>query len=94
MTLPYERKNAVMRTAEFLKDLMDPKKTPRVPKEIRKKAYSCLRHYPLKYEMERASELAPEVFGDTPCKECGMIGFHKMSCTTGYKQNEQRHMVD
>ena len=64
MTLPYERKRAVLQTGEFLKDLMDPKKTPRVPKEIRKQAYRCLRHYPLTYEMERAAEQAPDVFGE------------------------------
>lgn len=64
MTLPYERKNAVLRTEQFLKDLMDPKKTPRVPKEIRKQAYRCLRHYPGNYDMDLASEQAPKVFGD------------------------------
>jgi len=43
---------------------MDPKKTPRVPKEIRKEAYRCLKHYPGKYYMEQAAEQAPGVFGD------------------------------
>ena len=51
MTLPIERTQAVLRTEEFLKDLLDPKKTPRVPKDIRKKAANCLRHYPSKYNM-------------------------------------------
>jgi len=64
MTLPNERRMAVIRTEEFLKDLMDPKKTPRVPKEIRSRAYSCLRHFPGNYHMELAAEVAPKVFGE------------------------------
>ena len=51
MTLPIERTQAVLRTEEFLKDLLDPKKTPRVPKDIRTMARSCLRHYPSRYNM-------------------------------------------
>jgi len=31
MTLPFERKRAVLHTEQFLKDLLDPQKTPRVP---------------------------------------------------------------
>jgi hypothetical protein len=33
MTLPNERYAAVTRTEQFLKDLCDPKKTPRVPRD-------------------------------------------------------------
>lgn len=57
MTLPYERTRAVLMTEEFLRDLMDAKKTPRVPKDIRRMAYTCLRHYPTKFEMEMVSEI-------------------------------------
>jgi len=32
MTLPFERKRAVTNTEQFLKDLLDPQKTPRVPR--------------------------------------------------------------
>ena len=64
MTMPNERRNAVNRTRIFLLDLMDPKKTPRVPKSIRKEAASCLRHYPGEYYMLLASEQAPKVFGE------------------------------
>jgi hypothetical protein len=41
---------------------MDPKKTPRVPKEIRRRAYSVLRHFPSDWDMQRAAKAAPEVF--------------------------------
>ena len=64
MTLPYERKWAIDNTRIFLYNLLDPKKTPRVPKEVRKEAYRCLRHYPSKYHMEEAKKQAPDIFGD------------------------------
>lgn len=52
MTVPRERTNAVIFTETFLKDLLDPKKTPRVPKAIRQRALGLLRHYPCQYHME------------------------------------------
>jgi len=64
MTMPNERRWAVNNTRQFLVDLMDPKKTPRVPKEIRKEAYRCIKHYPGKYHMDKAAIEAPEVFGE------------------------------
>lgn len=54
MTLPHERYRSVNQTREFLYELLDPKKTPRVPKAIRQQARHCLRHYPGAYDMERA----------------------------------------
>ena len=65
MTLPCERYNAVRRTEEFLKDLMDPKLTPRVPTEIREKAYYCLRHYPGEYYLDVMATKCPEIL-ETP----------------------------
>lgn len=65
MTLPYERYNAIKRTEEFLKDLMDPKKTPRVPKDIRRQAYYCLRHYPHGYYLDVLATKSPEII-ETP----------------------------
>lgn len=44
--MPRERLNSIANTRDFLRSLMDPKQTPRVPKEIRRQAYWCLRHYP------------------------------------------------
>jgi hypothetical protein len=40
---------------------MDPKKTPRVPKEIRQQAYYCLRHYPGEYYLDVMATKCPEV---------------------------------
>jgi len=63
MTLPYERKNAVVNTERFLLDLSNPRITKRIPKEIRDRARSLLRHYPTDLYMEMAAEQAPDVFG-------------------------------
>lgn len=62
MTLPDERYRAVIQTREFLKELTDHLKTPRIPKRIRQQAQWCLRHYPLPYEMQHAAKSAPDVF--------------------------------
>lgn len=64
MTLPIERAWAVTNTRNFLMDLMDPKKTPRVPKAIRKEAYRCLRHYPGEYYIEQSQDLTPDIWGE------------------------------
>jgi hypothetical protein len=62
MTLPDERYRAVKQAEQLLKDLCDPSKTPRVPKEIRARASGCLRHYPGTWDMQRAAAASPEVF--------------------------------
>lgn len=62
MTLPDERYNAVLRAQEFLRSLLDRKATPRVPQEIRIKAYSVLKHFPKDYELDAVAKKCPEVF--------------------------------
>jgi len=56
MTVPVERTNAVINTEQFLLDLLDPHKTPRVPSVIRERARSLLRHYPSKYFMDMIAD--------------------------------------
>jgi hypothetical protein len=69
MTVPYERTNAVINTEQFLYDLCDSKKTPRVPKSVRQEAHRLLRHYPSQYEMnmiadrEDSMQFGVKVFG-------------------------------
>ncbi len=58
MTLPDERYRAIVKARDFLRDLMDPKKTPRIPKAIRHRAYWCLRHFPCELHLE---EKCPEI---------------------------------
>ena len=60
MTLPCERYNSIRYTEQFLTDLIDPKKTPRVPKEIRQRAYSLLRHYPGGYNLDVIATRCPD----------------------------------
>jgi hypothetical protein len=62
MTMPDERYRSVLNTAQFLKDLCDPTKTPRVPRDVRRQASWCLRHYPGTWDMDRAAHHCPEVF--------------------------------
>jgi len=63
MTLPDERYRAVMWASRFLQDIAhDTKKYPRIPKTVRREAYSILRHFPSSWDMQRASNGAPEVF--------------------------------
>lgn len=62
MTLPDERYRAVLAAERFLQDLLDPSKTPRVPKDVRNRARSVLRHYPSKFDMDRAATAAEWVF--------------------------------
>lgn len=52
MTIPLERTNAVVNTEQFLVELLNPKKTPRVPRYIREQAHRLLRHYPTVFDME------------------------------------------
>jgi hypothetical protein len=52
MTLPYERARAVHQTKQFLLELLDPVKTPRVPKDVRQSAKFLLRHYPSLHDLE------------------------------------------
>lgn len=47
MTTRREEINALVLARYFLMDLMDPQKTPDVPKYIRKEARARLKHYPL-----------------------------------------------
>jgi hypothetical protein len=64
MTIPSERTRAVNNTYDFLRDLIDPKKTPRVPKDIRARASRLLRHYPGRWDMEMAVAEGSSRFGD------------------------------
>jgi hypothetical protein len=52
MTVPIERTNAVNWARQFMYELIDPKKTPRVPKAVRQRALHLLRHYPSEFDMK------------------------------------------
>ena len=52
MTLPHEEVNSLKAVRQFLYDLLDPKKTPRVPREIRKRAHRLSKHYPMDFSIQ------------------------------------------
>lgn len=62
MTLPDERYRSVELAREFLYDLGNASKTPKVPRAVRERAWAVLRHFPTEWEMEQVSEKAPDVF--------------------------------
>ncbi len=62
MTLPDERYRAVQQAEQLMRDLCDPRVTPRVPATIRARARAVLRHYPGAFDMHMAAEAAPGVF--------------------------------
>ncbi len=63
MTIPIERALSTINTKNFLYELLDPKKTPRVPEEIRQRARGLLEHFPGDYYLETAAEKCPNIFG-------------------------------
>lgn len=58
MTIPAEEKRAVLMAEQFLLRLVDPKKTARIPAEIRREASGILRHYPPRVKTEMNYGLA------------------------------------
>ena len=62
MTLPDERYRAMRCGHQMLLDLLNPKVTPKIPKYIRQRAGSILRHYPDSYHFTQIVEKMPEDF--------------------------------
>lgn len=69
MTLPYERTHSIKMTRDFLRSLLDPKQTPRIPRKIRDQAYYCLRHFPADWDIEQVAKKSKNVFGRVPKKD-------------------------
>jgi hypothetical protein len=61
VTLPDERYRAIILAQEFCEDLLNPKKTPRVPYSIRQRAHSILRHFPDEYYLSMLAESRPDI---------------------------------
>lgn len=64
MTLPDERTRAVYYTQSFLRRLLDPKATPKVPRAIRLEARRLLKHYPQLFELNQIARLDQDVFAE------------------------------
>lgn len=52
MTLPHEEVNSLKAVRQFLYDLIDPSKTPRVPRAIRLRAHRLSKHYPMDFSIQ------------------------------------------
>ena len=61
MTLPDERYRALKWAESFMQDLLDPSKTPRVPKTVRAQARAVLRHYPGTHYIDEIARRAPDI---------------------------------
>jgi hypothetical protein len=70
MTLPQERSLAVVKVCVAVMALRPytagKSKTVRVPREELRQLIGLLKHYPWPIDIDRAAELAPEVFGKFP----------------------------
>lgn len=74
MTLPDERYRALLWTKALLLDLLSSSRTPRVPKKVRDRAASCLKHFPYEIDLERLAQESPRILqvsstGDELTKE-------------------------
>ena len=61
MTLPDERYRSIKMAEQLLRDLCDPRVTPRVDRRIRDRARGALRHYPGSYDLAQLERAAPHV---------------------------------
>jgi len=53
MTIPIEEQYALKNTRQFLRDLLQSKLTPKVPKAIRERAYQCIKHFPMDHVVDK-----------------------------------------
>ena len=54
--LPEEEYHSLKETYKFLCQLIDPRKTPRLPKEIRDRAKKCLKDYPTRRTLQELDQ--------------------------------------
>jgi len=66
MTMPSESQRSLGYAREFLYELLDPKKTPRVARSIRQQAARVLRHYPWSGAVTELYELYRMAHPDDP----------------------------
>lgn len=65
MTMPDEMFNAIRNARHFMMALMDPKQTPKIPKDIRKRARDRLKHFPSEYEIKQLEQMHETMSGDS-----------------------------
>jgi hypothetical protein len=67
MSLRHEQYRALTSARNFMRELLDPSITKRVPKAVRARAYNVLRHYPMLRENGEPI-FSNDSFSDTPTK--------------------------
>lgn len=72
MSLPDENLRALQYAYDFLLDLIDPKKTPSVPKAIRFRARRVLKHYPWDFDLKKIFVVYYKDYLFA-CKKCGSV---------------------
>ena len=75
MSLRNEKIRALLYTRDFMRDLLDRRKTPRVPKAIRERASACLRHYPFMLDIAIKGDAGDKKFHPIKGED---IGFGQM----------------
>lgn len=99
MTMPNEYLMALENARRFLRALLDPKQTPRIPRSVRREAYYALKHYPANYLLERLRVASPELLGDRPLRDEDGAPFEydilclKCASALGSKGLKGRHHV-
>jgi len=66
MTMPHEEYNSINSARRFLYDIMDPKKSPRVPKKIRLEARRIVKHFPTVFSANQKYEKDLKKWGIKP----------------------------
>ncbi len=84
MTLPDERYRALKWAEQFMKDLLDPSKTPKVPETVRQQARGVLRHYPSEYYLDQIAKQMPGII----CKEIEPVYRMIKQYESGKKESE------
>jgi len=84
MTLRNQELDSLLRAHGFLQDLLDSKKTPGVPRRIRKAAWACFHHYPPEWRVKElfdAEGKTREPAVDRP--GLMLCGHERTECTEG-----------
>lgn len=51
----------MIKARDFLRSLLIPKETPRVPREVRERAYYTLKHFPWDLHIDEMAKKCPDV---------------------------------
>lgn len=68
MTMPDERSRSIRKARDFLRSLLNPKETPKVPRAVRQAAGDVLKHFPGDLYIEESAKKLPDVWGKLETK--------------------------